>query len=455
VHRFAGVAAAISMMVGMLVLAGWILDVPALRSFELSVPSMKPNTAIGFILIGLSLWLSREGKRRLGLRVAARSLASLVAVVAALTLAEYILDVDLGIDHLFHDTDTSDPGRPSPHTALAFLVVGLWLSILWSGRGRVRLIRNWLSVLACLIALQAVIGYLYRVPYLSGVSEVNSMTIPTIATFVVVCVGILAARPRDGFMGLMTSAGAGGAIARRTLPVVLGFPLLLGYLRLAAEEKWHLIGLRVGVSIVAGGSVTVLGVLIFLVAQSLDQTDADRGRLEERLRDLAQRDPLTNLFNRRPFEEALEREVAIAARDKHQLGLMILDLDGLKTINDRLGHQAGDVMIVATAKALASQLRSTDWIARLGGDEFGVLLLRTDRRAAENVADKLVKAVRAATPTNRGYTFTISAGLALADGLTGASSTLMAAADAAMYRAKADGGDRYVVAETDPPSAPS
>jgi GGDEF domain-containing protein len=68
---------------------------------------------------------------------------------------------------------------------------------------------------------------------------------------------------------------------------------------------------------------------------------------------------------------------------------------------------------------------------------------------------KLVKAVRAATPTSRGYTFTISAGLALADGVSGASSTLMAAADAAMYRAKADGGDRYVVAESGPPSTAS
>jgi diguanylate cyclase (GGDEF)-like protein len=453
------VAAAISMTVGTLVLAGWILDVPALRSMAPSPPNMKPNTAIGFILIGLALWLSREGNRRPGLRVAARSIAGLVAVFAALTLAEYILDVDLGIDHLFRDMDSlaSDPGRPSPHTALALLVLGLWLSILWSGSGRVRQIRNWLSVLACLIALQAVLGYLYRVPYLSGVSDVNAMAVHTIATFVVVCLGILAARPREGFMGLMTSAGAGGAIARRTLPVVLGFPLLLGYLRLAAEEKWHLIGLRVGVSIVAGGSVTVLGVVIFLVAQSLDQTDADRRRLEERLLELSQRDPLTNLYNRRPFKEALEREVAIAARDEHELGLMIIDLDGLKKVNDRLGHSAGDEMIVAAAKALSSQLRSTDWIARLGGDEFGVLLLRTNRNAAEIVADKLVKAVRAAAPTTRSHDlkYTISAGLALADGRSGASSILMAAADEAMYRAKADGGDRYVVAETDPPSATS
>ena len=452
-------AAAISMTVGTLVLVGWILDVPALKSMASGPPDMKPNTAIGFILIGLTLWLRRDGEPRRRFRLAARSIAWLVAALAALTLAESILNVDLRIDHLFRDTDSlaNAPGRPSPHTALAFLVIGLWLSVLWSGSGRVRQFRNWLSVLACLIALQAVLGYLYRVPYLSGVSEVNAMALHTIATFIVVCLGILAARPREGFMGLMTSAGAGGAIARRTLPVVLGFPLLLGYLRLAAEEKWHLIGLRAGVSIVAGGSVTVLGVLIYLVAESLDRTDADRRRLEERLLELSQRDPLTNLYNRRPFKEALERDFAIAARDRHELCLMIIDLDGLKKVNDKLGHSAGDEMIVATAKALSSQVRSTDWIARLGGDEFGVLLLRTNRHAAEIVADKLVKAVRVAAPTARdqGRKFTISAGLALADGQSGTSSTLMAAADAAMYRAKADGGDRYVLAEIALPAATS
>jgi hypothetical protein len=74
----------------------------------------------------------------------------LVAFVAGLTLAEYILNVDLGIDHLFRETDSlaRDPGRPSPHTALAFLVVGLWLSVLWSGSRHIRRVRNWLSVLA-------------------------------------------------------------------------------------------------------------------------------------------------------------------------------------------------------------------------------------------------------------------------------------------------------------------
>lgn len=82
-----------------------------------------------------------------------------------------------------------------------------------------------------------------------------------------------------------------------------------------------------------------------------------------------------------------------------------------------------------------------------------MLLLRTDRRAAEIVADKLVNAVRAASPMASGYRLTISAGLALSDGRSSASSALTAAADAAMYRAKADGGDRYVVAESDAPSA--
>ncbi len=95
---------------------------------------------------------------------------------------------------------------------------------------------------------------------------------------------------------------------------------------------------------------------------------------KQQLADLARRDPLTGLPNRRHFEEALEAATARARRSGQPLALVYLDLDGFKEVNDTLGHEAGDLLLVEVARRLAAQVRATDLVARLGGDEFTVLL---------------------------------------------------------------------------------
>ncbi len=95
---------------------------------------------------------------------------------------------------------------------------------------------------------------------------------------------------------------------------------------------------------------------------------------KQQLADLARRDPLTGLPNRRHFEEELEAATARARRSGQPLALVYLDLDGFKDVNDTLGHEAGDLLLVEVARRLEAQVRSTDRVARLGGDEFTVLL---------------------------------------------------------------------------------
>jgi diguanylate cyclase (GGDEF)-like protein len=111
----------------------------------------------------------------------------------------------------------------------------------------------------------------------------------------------------------------------------------------------------------------------------------------------ARTDHLTGLANRREFERIMEREVALAERHNRKLSLMMIDLDNLKRINDRLGHRAGDAALKLVAQQLQRVVRSSDIGARIGGDEFGVAMPETDLERAHDVAHRLREAVSEAS----------------------------------------------------------
>ena len=141
----------------------------------------------------------------------------------------------------------------------------------------------------------------------------------------------------------------------------------------------------------------------------------------------ARTDELTALPNRRAWDEAVVREISRAQRTGRPLCMALLDLDHFKAFNDAHGHQAGDAHLRRTAAAWRRELRAIDVLARYGGEEFGILLPDCDLEQAQEVLDR----VRAATPNRQ----TASAGVVRWDGREGPDS-LLARADAAMYRAK-------------------
>jgi two-component system cell cycle response regulator len=167
------------------------------------------------------------------------------------------------------------------------------------------------------------------------------------------------------------------------------------------------------------------------------------------LRELATRDALTGLLNRRAFDAVLAEEVDRARRLGHPLTLVILDLDHFKTINDTHGHAAGDAVLVAAAKVLEAEVRSIDRVARIGGEEFAVVLMETGADEGLIVARRLVDRVRARTVTLESgvsLNFTASAGVAALPAYGEPETTLPAAADKALYAAKNAGRDRAVLA---------
>jgi diguanylate cyclase (GGDEF)-like protein len=172
---------------------------------------------------------------------------------------------------------------------------------------------------------------------------------------------------------------------------------------------------------------------------------AEKNAIE--LRHLADHDSLTGLVNRRRFRAELDQQVSFTARYGGQGAVMIIDIDGLKEVNDRLGHQPGDNLIRGVAEVLRERVRTTDIVARLSGDEFAVLMPQTDTLGALRLGEDLRAQVadRAALGAAAEWA-TISVGIAMFDGRAGSEATLVAA-DRAMYRAKHEGRNRIALFE--------
>jgi len=165
---------------------------------------------------------------------------------------------------------------------------------------------------------------------------------------------------------------------------------------------------------------------------------SERKRLEKKLEELSVTDQLTGLQNRRGFMALAEQQLKVADRTRKGLALSFLDLDGLKQINDRLGHEAGDQAIVDAADTLRKTFRGSDIISRLGGDEFAVLALESSGAQPDSIIRRLRKNIDAHNASaKRTYTLSISIGTVLYDPETPRSlDQLMAEADRLMYREK-------------------
>lgn len=181
------------------------------------------------------------------------------------------------------------------------------------------------------------------------------------------------------------------------------------------------------------------------ILRLLDEIEALRAELEANkrriayLENLADRDPLTPVVNRRAFMRELERAKSYAERYGGPASLIYLDLDGMKALNDAHGHACGDRALMVVAETLVANVRASDVVGRLGGDEFGVILARADAAAAGEKAAGLAKTIASAridTDTNSGaVTLTASWGV-VELGAARDAADAMERADRAMYARK-------------------
>jgi len=278
----ARVASGLAFVFGALVLVGWRFDLPSVRSILPGRVAMNPLTAVTFMLAASSLALETEtfGGRR-GIRAAARIAAGFVVVVGLLTVAGYVLGENLALDQILFRRRLGT-NRIAPNTGVCFAFLGAALLLLDGGSHR----RSWLAQLVVLIpaaiSLTSLLGYVYGVGALYGVAHFTPMALPTAATFLVLCFGILSARPGHGLTAIVTADDPGGVLARRLLPAALLAPPLLGWLRLAGERR-GLLPMETGLAILIVVTTFLFTALILATSRSLNRADQQRKAGERRL----------------------------------------------------------------------------------------------------------------------------------------------------------------------------
>lgn len=171
------------------------------------------------------------------------------------------------------------------------------------------------------------------------------------------------------------------------------------------------------------------------VALSRHRLELSLREREALVREMSLTDELTGLNNRRGFELLAQQQLKVARRNRQTLALFFLDVDGLKQINDELGHATGDEVLRAASRILTQTLRAPDVIARVGGDELVVLALGVDRVTAELILGRLSDNLNAFNAVERAWKLSLSTGVAIADG-DEELEAFMRRADAAMYEAK-------------------
>ncbi len=282
-ERFARFSALAVTTLGTAVLLGWALDIAILQTVLPGLASMKTNTALGFLLSGVSLAAACRIKQPGKWHPVQLLAAGMVTLLGLLTLGEFLFAADFGIDRLFFSAapepmSTAGQGRMSLATALAFAFSGLALLLLDNRHARA--LSRTSALIAGLIGFLAIIGYLYSVQALYGVVAYSSMALHTAVGFLLVNLGIIFARPTRGLMAVMTSNSSGGMMSRRLLPLVFTAPLLIGWLHLQGKQR-GLYSYEFGDALLVIVYVLLFSLLVWRTAKVLHSTDHLRFTAEQ------------------------------------------------------------------------------------------------------------------------------------------------------------------------------
>ncbi|MEG5053769.1 MULTISPECIES: PAS domain S-box protein [unclassified Microcoleus] len=288
--RISQMASLAVIAIGCLVLLGWQFDISLLKSgFPGMTATMKANTAICFLLAGVSLRLLQYQRTRLHNRIA-QGMAGLIIIIGMLTLSQYIFGWKLGIDEwLFRDVVSSAtpyPGRMGVNTALNFVLMGLALLLLGQNSQRDTWLAQIFSSVATLISLLALFAHLFHVDILERLATITTtQPVNTIATFFILYGGILWLRPKEGLMQVVTSPLVGGVMVRWLLPWGTLFPVTVNWLTLQGQNLgWY--NVNFGYTLRSTIMVVTFSILILGTARSLNQIDYRRQKAEKEIKKL-------------------------------------------------------------------------------------------------------------------------------------------------------------------------
>ena len=267
-------------IIGALALAGWALDLPIITQWSQSGIAMIPLTALCFVLAGGSLTMAVRPHRTATTEAIQQTLAALAATIAVLSFYEYLRGGGSEFDLLlFGDKlrggPQSPPGRIAINSAACLLLYSLALLFIPHDQRKHDLRAQMFAAPGLLIALIAVLGYVFGVKGMFALSLSSEMALPTAVAHMVLGVGIILAVRDRGVAGLLMDEGAAGVLTRRLLPAALFSPVILGIVRLAGESA-GIYESEFGVSLFAVSTILIFVVLVLWSARVLRNTDKER-----------------------------------------------------------------------------------------------------------------------------------------------------------------------------------
>ncbi len=277
-------AACYAILGGGISLLGWLLDIRRLTDWRNDDISMFANTAACAVLAGIALLLLVGQREESARSITARILAAMVALVGLLTLAEHLFAVDLGIDTLLSNRSwgqkaSTAPMRMGPPASTAFVAIGVAILLASYGRAA-RRVASLLAILVVSIASLSLIGYWFGADELFGVAHYTGIAWQTSTMLMALGIGLVAAMPERGIMIALGRDDAGGAVLRRLIVPIIGIPLLLGWLRVLAQNA-ELYDMAFGTAVRTLAEIVLFVGLLWWTATGISQ-HADAARKAER-----------------------------------------------------------------------------------------------------------------------------------------------------------------------------
>ena len=468
------------------VLLGWILHLEPMKRIVAGLTSMNPVTAICFEILCVVLWILKDKRPTGGAGQAANIFPIIVLYVGLSKLLDLSTGSSLCPDALLFksqlDYGQPFPSRMAPNVALSFTI----LSIAMIGVDRPRwpkfLHPQWLVTPILCMAIAALVGYCYNTSGFYAYKQYIPMALHSAFNLILLSVALILSRPEQGYMRLIPVGSPGARSYARLLPACILAPSILGGIALLGSRAGFLDGLSAGASFAAVLTMLALSILAFLNSVSLNNAEnikqqaedqlkrlvqkldegnralqieiTERKKMEARAHHLATHDDLTGLPNRLLFIDRFQQVISSGIRKANPCALFFIDVDNFKPVNDQYGHQTGDDLLRALAARLSSVIRPNDTIARLGGDEFAVIMgAPANRDDALVLARRLIDVARPPFVLKKEdegpsveVTIGLSVGIALCPTHAQDLDSLVRIADGAMYQAKGNGKNQYLVA---------
>lgn len=408
---------------------GYVLDVPQLFRPFANGPATSPLT---LILIGLLAICQLKFRHSRSLSLSMDMMLGTVVLLCLFRCAEFFLGE--GVVHLSALLDRfappGDTGAPA-RTGLNTTIVALGLSIGFLARFRAPALGLLMAILVPILPLISLIGYSFRLGGFYG-----DMALTTLLLFLPLSCAMLANYAHKRLLRPLIADTLLGRIARLQLLASLVLPLGLGVMVFGLPSNIH----SGWTAVYVGMMVWSICALVVLTARAHEATDHMRRKIERRLVTLSMRDALTGVVNRQGVADALPM------LDTASLGVILLDLDFFKQVNDTYGHAVGDSILQQTGEVLRARMRPDDVVARWGGEEFLVLAPDMSTDHLPNLCEDLRKRV-ANLVEDTGVELTASVGATIMLGDSEGLEEALARADTGLYIAKSKGRNMVVVRE--------